>query len=173
MANQRKWTLLVLALAAASTFCGAPAAQDSAGSSAAPAGGSSEVAAKVGDREITFAEVDELLKKRNQKAYQAYYDARKKILDQLINEEVVGAEAEAKGASALALSMPFDELSVLGDNLPYLCAMLNVAKIHLYTDAAGEGPQPEVQQQAVPGKPTSHFYFSDDLSGPPPPASVT
>ena len=43
-------------------------------------------------------------------------------------------EAKTKGPAALALSMPFDELSVLRDNLPYLCATLNVAKIHLYTD---------------------------------------
>ena len=82
------------------------------------------------------------------------------------------SEAEAKGAAALALSMPFDELAVLADNLPYLCSTLNVAKIHLYTDAGEAGPQPEVQQQAVPGKPQPHFFFSDDLSGPPMPAST-
>ena len=66
--------------------------------------------------------------------------------------------------------MPFDELSTLTNNLPYLCATLNVAKIHLYTDASESYPQPEVQQAAVPGKPSPHFYFSEDLSGPPPPA---
>ena len=79
-------------------------------------------------------------------------------------------EAKNKGAAALALSLPFDELEVLSNNLPYLCATLNVAKVHLYTDAA-EGPQPEVQGGAVPGKPQPHFYFSEDLSGPPPPAT--
>ena len=81
------------------------------------------------------------------------------------------AEAEAKGLGALALSMPFDELSVLADNLPYLCATLNVAKIHLYMDGGDAGPQPEVQQSAQPGKPQPHFFFSEDLSGPPPPTS--
>jgi len=104
MAHQRRWTLLVLALAAVSTFCGTPAAQDAAGSSAAQgSSGSAEIAAKVGDREITLAEVDDLLKTRNQKAYQAYYDARKQILDQLVNEAVVGAEAESRGMSLEAL----------------------------------------------------------------------
>ena len=83
---------------------------------------------------------------------------------------MVREEAKSKGKAALALSMPFDELSTLTNNLPYLCATLNVAKIHLYTDASESYPQPEVQQAAVPGKPSPHFYFSEDLSGPPPPA---
>jgi hypothetical protein len=100
MAQQPRWTLLVLALAAACTFCGAPEAKDKAEKSSSPAAsGSSEVAAKVGDREITLAQVDEILKQRNQKAYQAYYDARKQILDQMITEELVAAEAEAQGKS--------------------------------------------------------------------------
>ena len=79
-------------------------------------------------------------------------------------------EAKNKGKAALALGMPFDEYAILAANLPYLCATLSVAKVHLYTDVA-EGPQPEVQQAAVPGKPQPHFYFSEDLSGPPPSAS--
>ena len=78
-------------------------------------------------------------------------------------------EAKNKGKAALALGMPFDEYAILAANLPYLCATLSVAKVHLYTDVA-EGPQPEVQQAAVPGKPQPHFYFSEDLSGPPPSA---
>ena len=75
-------------------------------------------------------------------------------------------EAKTKGPAALALSMPFDELSVLRDNLPYLCATLNVAKIHLFTDAS-PGPQPTVQGSAVPGKPQPHFFFDADLAGAP------
>ena len=79
-------------------------------------------------------------------------------------------EAKNKGKAALALGMPFDEYAILAANLPYLCSTLGVQKVHLYTDVS-EGPQPEVQQAAVPGKPQPHFYFSEDLSGPPPAVS--
>ena len=46
--------------------------------------------------------------------------------------------------------------------LPYLCSTLQIAKIHLITDKV-EGPQPEVQANATPGKPQPHF-FSEDLA---------
>ena len=63
--------------------------------------------------------------------------------------------------------MPFDELMVLRDNLPYLCSTLNIAAVHLWTESAGEDnlPQPEVQAMAVPGKPQPHFFHDADVAG--------
>merc|ERR1711871_779046 len=76
-------------------------------------------------------------------------------------------EAKTKGASAFALSMPFKELDVLRDNIPYLCSTLNIDAVHLWTESAGEAalPQPDVQALAVPGKPQAHFFFDADVAG--------
>ena len=80
---------------------------------------------------------------------------------------MVMEEAKTKGAAAFALQMPFDELMVLRDNLPYLCSTLNIAAVHLWTESAGEDnlPQPEVQAMAVPGKPQPHFFHDADVAG--------
>jgi hypothetical protein len=96
MARKNRWTLLVLLLAAAGSglFCGAPSAQDPGADAS-----SSSVVARVGDREITDEELDEQLRIRNAKAYQAYYDARRAILDDMITTMVAESEAEAKGVS--------------------------------------------------------------------------
>ena len=76
----------------------------------------------------------------------------------------VREEAKLKGAAAFALKMPFDELALLTDNLPYLCSTLQIAKINLVTDTM-TGAMPDVQANATPGKPQVHFFFSEDLSG--------
>lgn len=102
MIQQRKWTLVALALFAAGSglFCGSPVAQDAAHASGGPSGSASgEVAAKLGDQQITMAELDELVKQRNAKAYQAFYDARREVLDMVITERLFQNEADARGVS--------------------------------------------------------------------------
>jgi hypothetical protein len=96
MIQQRKWTLLVLALFAAGSglFCGSPAAQDASEQSTSP-----EVAARVGDRTISLVELDEVVKKQNATAYQAFYDARRAALEQMISEMVINIEAESRGVT--------------------------------------------------------------------------
>jgi len=96
MIQQRKWTLVVLALFAAGSglFCGSPVAQDASEQSASPG-----VAATVGDRQITLSELDEVVKKQNAQAYQAFYDARREALNQMISEMVIKIEAESRGVT--------------------------------------------------------------------------
>jgi hypothetical protein len=96
MSQQRRWTLLVLALVAVSSglFCGSPSAQDTEATAVSV---SSEIVAEVGESKITLDELDKMVRTRNAKAYQAFYDARRQILDQLITDEVIGKEAESKG----------------------------------------------------------------------------
>jgi len=80
---------------------------------------------------------------------------------------MVRDEAKTKGKEAFALAMPFDEKAVITDNLPYLCSILGVDAIHLYSgDAAYEFPQPEVLASAVPGKPQAHFFFDAEMKPP-------
>ena len=73
---------------------------------------------------------------------------------------MVRDEAKTRGASAFALAMPFDEKAVISSNLPYLCSILGVDAIHLYSgDQAYAFPEPETLASAVPGKPQAHFFF--------------
>lgn len=62
-------------------------------------GGDDSIAAKVGDVVITNAELDEEVRKKDAKAFQAYYDTRKRVLDQMITERVIDAEATRRGIS--------------------------------------------------------------------------
>jgi hypothetical protein len=60
-------------------------------------GGDDSIAAKVGDVAITSAELDEEVRKQDAKAFQAYYDARKRVLDRMITQRVIDAEAAKRG----------------------------------------------------------------------------
>ena len=70
---------------------------------AAPAG-PTEVAARVGDRVITVAEVDEAWRQADAaaqaQAAQAVYDGRKQALDRLVADLLIEQAAKAKGVSA-------------------------------------------------------------------------
>lgn len=80
---------------------------------------------------------------------------------------MVRDEAKTRGAEAFALKMPFDEQSVLRENLPYLCSILGVSAIHLYAaDMPCVFPEPEVLASAVPGKPQAHFFFDEVIRTP-------
>lgn len=65
--------------------------------------GSDSVAAKVGDVVITNAELDAEVRKSNSQAYQAWYDARKQALDQMLTLRVVEAEVGRRGTTQEAL----------------------------------------------------------------------
>ena len=65
--------------------------------------GDDSVAAKIGDVVITNAELDQEVKTRDSKAFQAYYDAKKRVLDQLINQRLIDAELAARGIDESAL----------------------------------------------------------------------
>jgi len=87
-------------------------------------------------------------------------------------------DAKLKGAAAFALSMPFDEICVVEDNLPYLLATLSVTgikAIHIYTEGM-ELPEPDSLAAAVPGKPAVALFHSEKITAPPPrpcPAAAT
>jgi len=57
------------------------------------------VAATFGDKTITLEELDSKAQATNMKAYQALYDTRRQVLQQMIDEQVVEAEAAARGVS--------------------------------------------------------------------------
>jgi hypothetical protein len=91
----------VVALSVPSLVCAQqPAAQQKP---AAPAG-PMEVAARIGDRVITVAEVDEAWKAADAasqaQAVQAVYDGRRQALDRLMADVLIEQAAKAKGVSA-------------------------------------------------------------------------
>ena len=61
------------------------------------------VAAVVGGKKITTAELDERALGGNMKLAQTLYDARKKVLDDLIMERLLDAEAKEKGVPVAKL----------------------------------------------------------------------
>jgi protein-disulfide isomerase len=63
----------------------------------APAAGPGGVAATVGDRSITFEELDLKAAAALMKVRQQEYEARQQVLDGMINEELFEREAKAKG----------------------------------------------------------------------------
>jgi len=68
-----------------------------ASSQADGTGSDGPVVAKIGDVVITSAELDEEISKKDAKAFQAYYDAKKRILDQMINQRLIDGELEKRG----------------------------------------------------------------------------
>jgi hypothetical protein len=59
--------------------------------------GDQAVAAKIGDRTITLAELDAKAMKTKADVYQALYDTRKAVLDQMLADQLVGEHASASG----------------------------------------------------------------------------
>jgi hypothetical protein len=58
------------------------------------------VAAEIGGQKITLQELDDYLRKNNNTAFQAFYDARRAALEGLIADRLIEAEAKAKGTTA-------------------------------------------------------------------------
>jgi len=59
--------------------------------------GDDSIVAKVGDAVITNAELEKEIAKRDAKAFQAYYDAKRKVLDQVITQRLIDAEILKRG----------------------------------------------------------------------------
>ena len=59
--------------------------------------GDQPVAAKIGDRTITVAELDAKAMMTKADVYQALYDTRKAVLDQMLADQLVGEHASASG----------------------------------------------------------------------------
>jgi hypothetical protein len=61
------------------------------------------IVAKIGDAVITNAELDKEVAKRNSKAFQDYYDAKKKVLDEMITQRLIDAEILKRGITETEL----------------------------------------------------------------------
>ena len=86
----------------------APANATAAGASpAAPLAAPADVAARVGDRTITVADVDREWQRTDPSGYLAasrqLYDARRRIVTDLVNNELLAREAASKGVTVDAL----------------------------------------------------------------------
>jgi protein-disulfide isomerase len=66
---------------------------------ALPALASSDIAGQVGDKKFTIAEVDAKAKAANLQVYQALYDARRKALNAMIENQMLEMEAAARKIS--------------------------------------------------------------------------
>ena len=62
-------------------------------------GSDDSIVAKVGNAVITNAELEQEVRKKDAKAFQAYYDARKRVLDQLITQRLIDAEIAKRGVT--------------------------------------------------------------------------
>ncbi len=59
----------------------------------------SSVVARIGEREITLAQVDERARRSNMGAYQALYDARRSAIEEMIDEALLEREARSRGVT--------------------------------------------------------------------------
>ena len=93
--SRARWVRPVAFAAAAliAVGCGASQANGKGGDDA----GDVSIVAKIGDTIITNAELDKELRAKDGKAFQAYYDARKKVLDLMITKHVIDAELAKRG----------------------------------------------------------------------------
>lgn len=74
----------------------APSSSEEQAAKAAPKPG---VAATIGDQTITLEELDSRAQVLNMKAYQQLYDTRRQVLQQMVDQRVIEAEAKARGVS--------------------------------------------------------------------------
>lgn len=94
------WPVAFAAVAAFTFGCGATQAD---GNGAEGASADNSAVAKIGDQVITSAQLDEEIRKTDMQAFQAYYDARKKALDQMIAKQLVETELAARGITETEL----------------------------------------------------------------------
>jgi len=96
--NRSVTALLFVAGAVATTVL---AASFASSSTVRPAGGGSEIAARIGDREVTLAEVDARWQREDPAKYmetmQSVYDWRKKALKSVVGEMLVESAASRRG----------------------------------------------------------------------------
>jgi protein-disulfide isomerase len=92
---------VVLCCAATVFACGAATGETKAGKAAdkGASAAASGVAAKVGDKTITLAELDDKAASNLMKVRQQEFEVRSQALDQMINDELLDREAKAKGVT--------------------------------------------------------------------------
>jgi protein-disulfide isomerase len=93
---------VVLCCAATVIACGAATGETGKATKASDKGASSAasgVAAKVGDKTITLAELDDKAAANLMKVRQQEFEVRSQALDQMINDELLDREAKAKGVT--------------------------------------------------------------------------
>jgi protein-disulfide isomerase len=88
--------------------------KDAAVSSPAPAGGSNGAVAQIGDQAITMQQLDTQAAGQLMKVRQEEFEIRKTVLDGLINDQILGKEATAKGLTREKL-MENEVTAKLGD----------------------------------------------------------
>jgi len=91
--SRARWARPV-AFAAVALFAVGCAASQADGKS-----GDDSIVARIGDDVITTAELEKEVSKRDAKAFQAYYDAKKKVLDEIIIQRLIDAEILKRGIS--------------------------------------------------------------------------
>ncbi|MFI5042065.1 MAG: hypothetical protein ACHQNA_09495, partial [Acidimicrobiales bacterium] len=87
---------------AVAAFAGQASAAGTAKATAKPpaaAMGGGDAAAKIGDKTITLQEVDQLAAADLMRAKQMEYEARQRVLDGIIDDDLLELEAKAKGVT--------------------------------------------------------------------------
>jgi hypothetical protein len=92
-----KWPLQTAVLLAVLVVLGCANGTAETTTNTAEAKGEQQVAATIGDRTITLAELDAKAMTSKAEVFQALYEARKAVLDQMLAEELVGERARANG----------------------------------------------------------------------------
>ena len=96
---KRLWAVVSLALCLCVTIAGCSANNAETDASS----GAGNVVARIGEDTITLDELDAQIRKTNPQAYQQIFDARQAVLDQMIRERLLTAEAESRGISPVQL----------------------------------------------------------------------
>lgn len=86
----------VLLLGAA---CGQAPASQTSGSTGGATSADDTVAASIGEREITLAEVDEKALQANMSVYQELYNARRQALEEIVADALIEQEASRRGVT--------------------------------------------------------------------------
>jgi hypothetical protein len=71
-------------------------------------------------------------------------------------------QVKERGEDAMALSMAFDEVAVLTENLPFICGSLEVPEVVILSSTQVDSSNKEdmdVAAKASPGKPTMLFTW--------------
>ena len=97
-------TRLLIGLSLCALACtGGVESQAGKGGKPAADAAASGVAATIGSRQITLAEVDQKAKATNMQVFQQLYDARKTALDEIVRDHLLELEAKDRGISKDAL----------------------------------------------------------------------
>ena len=94
---------LILVIGVAVSLTAFLACADNKAEAPSDSGSDGVVAARIGEKAITYQELDEYVKKTNSRAYQAFFEARSSALQGLIQERLMETEASSRGTTVDAL----------------------------------------------------------------------